>query len=93
MKLDARKVVHHIMRATQVNNLCSIQRSKRHKLQAKHVESIPLIADIKYLVYEVNPHNGGGGEGYRYAAGNFNYHPIAKPETNQICNPYSNQIF
>ena len=27
------------------------------------------------------------------AAGNFDYHPIAKPQTDQICNSYSNQIF
>ena len=26
--------------------------------------------------------------GYRCAAGSFDYHPIAKPQTNQICNPH-----
>ena len=38
---------------------------------------------------------GGGGGGrsikknwYGCAAGNFHYHPIAEPQTNQICNPY-----
>ena len=30
--------------------------------------------------------------GYGCAAGNFDYHPIAKPQMNQICNPYSNQF-
>ena len=41
---------------------------------------------------------GGGGATqnfvwYECAAGNFDYHPIAKPQTNQICKSYSNQIF
>ena len=41
------------------------------------------------------PDGGGGGVGllsffggHRCVAGNFDYYPIAKPQTDQICDPY-----
>ena len=89
-----------ISRITSLSTLCSFSNVVSNNNKMLIIEWVDMwsqcqAVNLQLALFPPRQYPGGIPKnfGYRCAARNSNYHPIAKPQANQIWYPYSNQIF